>query len=207
MRGESVADVGLRERKKRATRAALVEAAVRLAAEHGVESVTVEAISEAAGVSPRTFFNYFASRDDVFVMIGAESSVRIRNAVLEAPPELSPLEALREAMTVELAEVVQQNELWALHAEVLHGSPHLLVRSIGVHIADEAQLAAALAERIGPALELGLYPRLLAAVAGAAVRVAVDHWSARQDELAFTDAFHEAFDHLAAGLAVPSGRI
>ncbi|MFD6364649.1 TetR/AcrR family transcriptional regulator, partial [Streptomyces roseolus] len=67
------AEGGLRERKKRATRAALVEAAVRLAVERGVENVTVDAISAAAGVSTRTFFNYFDSRDEVFVMVGSDS--------------------------------------------------------------------------------------------------------------------------------------
>ncbi|MEV5315968.1 TetR family transcriptional regulator [Streptomyces sp. NPDC052610] len=213
---------GLRERKKRATRAALVEAAVRLAARHGAENVTVEAISEAAGVSPRTFFNYFDSRDDVFLMIGAEAGARIRQAVLDAPSGRSPLEALREAMAAELAEVEQHHELWRLHAEVLRRSPRLLVRSHHVHTADELGLAEALAERLGagtpppagdraapPAdeegrrLALGLYPQLLAAVGITAVRVAVEHWCVRQEERAFLDVFHETFDHLAAGLSEP----
>ncbi|MEV1066731.1 TetR family transcriptional regulator [Streptomyces sp. NPDC050263] len=223
---ESAARGGLRERKKRATRAALTEAAVRLAAEHGAENVTVDAISEAAGVSARTFFNYFDSRDDVFVMVDAESSARIRHALLRAPSELSPLEALRDALAAELAEIEQQHELWSLHATVLHRSPHLLARSLGAQMADEFDLAEAIAERIGTyphsapddsgeragraaasaeqrRSALGLYPRLLAAVGTSAVRVAVQHWSIRQDEVAFAVVFRETFEQLAVGLQVP----
>ncbi|NEC77746.1 TetR family transcriptional regulator, partial [Streptomyces sp. SID7958] len=50
---------------------------------------------------------------------------------------------------------------------------------------------------------LELYPRLLAAVAGAAVRVSVEHWSFRQDERTFADVFREVFALLAAGLPAP----
>ncbi|GAA2324465.1 TetR family transcriptional regulator [Streptomyces kunmingensis] len=212
-----------RERKKQATRAALVEAAVRLAAEHGVENVTVDAISETAGVSPRTFFNYFDSRDEVFVMVGAESSARVRRAVLDAPHEHTALEALRDAMALELSEIEQQQELWQLHADVLRRSPDLLSRSIGAHMADEIVLAEVIAARIGAGSPLfsgdrrtgseaeaerrrralGLYPRLVAAVGVTACRVAVEHWCVRQDETTFTEVFREAFEHLAAGLPEP----
>ncbi|MGW1475555.1 TetR/AcrR family transcriptional regulator [Streptomyces olivaceus] len=211
---KSAAGGGLREQKKRATRAALAEAAVHLAAEHGAEKVTVEAISAAAGVSVRTFFNYFDSRDDAFVVIDEDAGARMRRAVLDAPAELSPLEVLREAMAAELAEVEQQHELWRLHAEVLHASPHLLARGLGAHMAAEADLAAAIAERLrgadraggadGAGPRAGLYPRLLAAVAGAAVRTSVDHWSAHQEEADFLDVFREVFTLLAAGLPAPS---
>ncbi|WP_081241251.1 TetR/AcrR family transcriptional regulator [Streptomyces viridosporus] len=212
---------GLRERKKRATRAALAEAAVRLAAEHGAEKVTAEAISAAAGVSVRTFFNYFDTRDDAFVVIDADAGARMRQAVLDAPAALSPLEALRDAMAAELAEAEQQHELWQLHARVLHASPHLLVRSLGAHLADETELAEVIAARIRsggrPASvsapgagsdeerrrALDLYPRLLAAVAGTAVRTSVEHWCARQEEAAFLDVFREVFALLAAGLPAP----
>ncbi|MER6166256.1 TetR/AcrR family transcriptional regulator [Streptomyces violaceorubidus] len=215
MSEKGAAGGGLRERKKRATRAALAEAAVRLAAEHGAEKVTVEAISAAAGVSVRTFFNYFESRDDAFVVVDADAGARMRRAVLEAPAGLSPLEALRGAMAAELAEAEQQHELWRLYAEVLHASPHLLARGVGAHMAAEADLADAIAERLrrvgdphstGPASGpgSGLYPRLLAAVAGAAVRTSMDHWSAHQEEAAFLDVFHEVFALLAAGLPAPS---
>jgi AcrR family transcriptional regulator len=214
MSEKGAAPGGLRERKKRATRAALAEAAVRLAAEHGAEKVTVEAISAAAGVSVRTFFNYFDTREDAFVVLDEDAGARMRRAVLEAPASLSPLHAVREAMAAELAEAEQQHELWRLHAEVLHASPHLLARGVGAHMAAEAELAAAIAVRLGrsgdagdagePSADPGLYPRLLAAVATAAVRTSVDHWSAHQQEAAFLDVFHEAFSLLAAGLPAPS---
>ncbi|MEU3608537.1 TetR family transcriptional regulator [Streptomyces sp. NPDC035033] len=214
---------GLRERKKKATRAALVEAAVRLAAEHGVEHVTVDAISAAAGVSTRTFFNYFDSRDEVFVMVGADSGVRVRQAVLAAPPALSPLDVLREALAAELEEVEQQQELWRLHAEVLGRNPQLLARTLGARMSDELLLAETIAERIGagsplfdgdrpaPASPeeqdrrraLTLYPRLLAAVGSTAVRVAFEHWCVRQAEVTFAEVFRETFAHLAAGFPEP----
>ncbi|GAA2248470.1 TetR/AcrR family transcriptional regulator [Streptomyces atrovirens] len=221
MSEKGAAQGGLRERKKRATRAALAEAAVRLAAEHGAEKVTVEAISAAAGVSVRTFFNYFDTRDDAFVVIDADAGARMRQAVLDAPAALSPLQALREALAAELAEAEQQHELWRLHAQVVHASPHLLVRTLGAHMADETALAEAIAARIragGPTASvsppagatdeerrgaLDLYPRLLAAVAGTAVRTSVEHWSARPEEAAFLDVFQEVFALLAAGLPAP----
>ncbi|TDC62909.1 TetR/AcrR family transcriptional regulator [Streptomyces hainanensis] len=218
--------VGLRERKKQATRAALGEAAVRLAVARGVENVTVEAISAEVGVSPRTFFNYFDQRDDAFVMIDDELSERVRHAVLAAPAELSPLDAVRDALIAELVDVEARHGLWQLRAEVLRQAPHLLVRSLGAHTADEFGLATAVARRLHPATgdagapasgesadvtdaydvdpaAVGLYPRLVAAMAGTAVRVAIEHWSTRSAE-AFQPIFHSAFTQLAAGLPAPT---
>lgn len=61
---EAVEPEGLRARKKRARLEALVDATHRLAAEHGLDQVTVEAVCAEVGVSVRTFFNYFESKDD-----------------------------------------------------------------------------------------------------------------------------------------------
>ncbi|MFE3743708.1 TetR family transcriptional regulator [Streptomyces sp. NPDC059134] len=220
--------LGLRERKKQATRTALSEAAVRLAAVHGAENVTVEAISEAAGVSPRTFFNYFDSHDDAFVMIDRTIGERVRRAVREAPAELTAFAAVREALATELTQVEESQEIWALRSTVLQRSPHLLLRGMGAHVAEEFQLARTIAERLGappvPDTEpdtgkapdppdscgtgqdtphLDLYPRLLAAVATTAVRVAIEHWCAQKDSVSFPDTFRHVFGHLADGLTEP----
>lgn len=222
---------GLRERKKQATREALAEAAVRLAAEHGAENVTVEAISEAAGVSPRTFFNYFDSHEDVFVATDDAMSRRICDGVLAAPPELSSLEAVRTVLAAELVDIEEREELWRLRARVLHRSPRLLARSMGAHMWDEKGLASAIAERMGAApvsarsepstggdscadtrlaqvmaldRQLDLFPKLLAATAVTAVRVALQHWSAHAARDSFPEVFGQVFDQLAAGLIDPT---
>ncbi|CAM5549415.1 MULTISPECIES: TetR family transcriptional regulator [Streptomyces] len=210
---ESGAALGLRERKKRATRAALGEAAVRLAAEHGADHVTVEMISEAAGVSPRTFFNYFASHDDAFVMIDADLAPRVTRAVLAAPAALPPLEALRTALAAELADVENQSELWSLLPVVLDRSPRLFARVMAAQAGQEQELARAIAVRLGHEVaeaadacggrDTGLYAQLLAGVAGTAVRVSVGHWCAHP-ETPFAETFHEVFDQLAAGLSAPA---
>lgn len=61
---------GLRERKKRQRREALIDAAQALVLERGLDAVTVEEISEAVGVSTRTFFNYFPGKDDAVLGLG-----------------------------------------------------------------------------------------------------------------------------------------
>jgi AcrR family transcriptional regulator len=63
----------LRARKKAETWSAIHEAAAALAVRHGVEGTTVEAVAAAAGVSPRTFFNYFPAKEDAILGMRAPS--------------------------------------------------------------------------------------------------------------------------------------
>lgn len=62
--GPVATDCGLRERKKQQTRSAIHRSALALVTDHGLAGVTVEQICADAGVSPRTFFNYFPSKAD-----------------------------------------------------------------------------------------------------------------------------------------------
>src|ERR1700728_3477144 len=77
---------GLREKKKEATRKALREAALRLALERGPDNVRVDDIADAAGVSPRTYNNYFSSREQAIVAaVTAEREGRVAAAVAARP--------------------------------------------------------------------------------------------------------------------------
>src|SRR5919198_3405569 len=87
--------LGLRERKKARTRAAIREHALRLFREQGYEATTVEQIAEAAEVSPSTFFRYFPTKEDV-VMVDDIDPMMVA-AFNAEPPDTPPLRALRNA--------------------------------------------------------------------------------------------------------------
>src|ERR1700757_752479 len=89
----------LRERKKLATRRQLRAAALHLVAEHGMANVTVEDIAAAADVSPRTFFNYFPSKEAaLFGGNDPDRAGRLRDQVASEAPGEPALTALRIVM-------------------------------------------------------------------------------------------------------------
>ncbi|MGC4961419.1 TetR/AcrR family transcriptional regulator [Gordonia sp. DT101] len=88
---------GLRERKKLQTRDRLIAAALDLCDTQGFESTTVEQISDAADISPRTFNRYFATKEDV-ILAPAEDMIAAMAASLDAQPRTgNPFEALVNA--------------------------------------------------------------------------------------------------------------
>ncbi len=90
---------GLREAKKQATREALREAALRLAVERGPDQVRVEDIASAAGVSPRTYNNYFASREQAIVAaVTADREARVAAAVTARRAGVRLADAVTEAL-------------------------------------------------------------------------------------------------------------
>lgn len=190
----------LRDRKKRRTRAALERATLRLAAERGYDHVTVEEIAAEADVSVRTFFNYFASKDEALIGADPEVGPRMAARIHAEPAETSPFAAFRASVLAEIDEEMSNaRDLWLLRKEVLMQRPDLLVRAFASSAASEQLLSAALAERSGLPQD-HLYPRLLAASVTAAFRCAVSRW-ATDDSVALGDLVGEAFDLLGAGLA------
>ncbi|WP_407563409.1 TetR/AcrR family transcriptional regulator [Streptomyces sp. 184] len=163
---------GLRERKKRATREALREAALRLAVERGPDQVRVEDIAEAAGVSPRTYNNYFASREQAIVSaVTADREARIA-AALAARPAGEPLaEAVTEAVVEQYTNTGErERELLLLITTRTALRDAFLDTTAGI----EPPLTAVLAERLGDG---GAHTaRVLAASVAAAVRIAWEGW-------------------------------
>src|SRR6266568_2071105 len=92
---DAVKPMGLRERKKAKTRAAIREHALRLFREQGYSATTVEQIAAAAEVSPSTFFRYFPTKEDVVLQDGMDT--RMIEALRRQPADLSPIAAIRAA--------------------------------------------------------------------------------------------------------------
>src|SRR3954451_14844060 len=122
--------VGRRERKKRATRRALHSAALRLVAERGIDAVTIEDIATAADVSPRTFFNYFGSKEDVIVNPDPERAERLRTQLAQTSADATPLGMVEKALIAQLAEVTDRREEWLLRLRLVREIPALTPRHL-----------------------------------------------------------------------------
>lgn len=160
---------GLRERKKLATREALTAAAMRLALERGFDNLRVEDIAEAAGVSPRTFNNYFPSREAAICAARVGHMQRLAAAVRARPAE----EALLDA----IINTVSENPREPNRAEFLmiHCNPSLRAEFLRTAAETEAPLIEAIAERTGT--EPGhLLPQVAAAAVFGALRAALQQW-------------------------------
>jgi AcrR family transcriptional regulator len=195
---------GLRERKKTATRLALHEAALRLVAERGLENVSVDDIAERADVSPRTFFNYFATKDDAVLGLAPTATARQIAAFSARPAAESALQAIRAVAREQAADMAQETELWPLRLRVIEAHPVLVGRLAAAFGKSERALADAIAERAGTRAAAGLYPTLLAGVAGVAMRTALHHWLATDFTASLPDLVDEAWNALAAGLPTPT---
>lgn len=145
--------MGLRERKKLATRRALREAAVRLTLERGLENVTVEAISAAADVSPRTFFNYFATKEDALLDdVPMSLDEEARAAFVAGSPTgvfTEDLSALLMASLLGSGDLETRRADVALRKQLTEREPQLLPGLLSRFYNVERSVAAAIAERAG----------------------------------------------------------
>jgi AcrR family transcriptional regulator len=192
------------ERKKRATRQDLRDAAVRLVAARGLAAVTAEDIAAAAGVSTRTFFNYFASKEDAVVGWDPDRVAAIGSSVRRQPPTVPAVEALRAAMLDALGTDDQDVRELLRRQRLTSGEPHLVARQVECFGEVERQLTAALAERRGTSASDDHYAALVVAAVLAASRLALAAWSADGGRRPLRAVLAEHLDLLAAGLPDPA---
>jgi AcrR family transcriptional regulator len=196
------AEPGLRERKKAATRRALHDAAFRLALRDGVAHVTVEAIADEAGVSRRTFSNYFANKEEALLYGDRRRMGALMEMVCARPADESPWTALTRAAETFYLQLGDLDPDWLAQGRLLRSQPALITAQVQTYAAMERDLTAAVAERLPEADRTGVRAQLIAAAFLTAVRVAVQVWLNRPQEAALPDLVRQAlaeagrgFDH------------
>ena len=197
MVNQKEASLGRREQKKRDTRQTIRNAALDLAIENGLENLTVEAIAQTAGVSPRTFFNYFPSKEDALVTQAAESSEQVRRLLLARPAHESPMTALHHALLESDyfgTDPVDRDRLLA-RQRLTQQHPSLMAHHLGKVAMLERSFADALAERMDVTIDKDMHPELLAAIAMSAIRVAVRRWVVQGSDSLY-ELLDEAFHRL-----------
>jgi AcrR family transcriptional regulator len=202
--------MGLRERKKAETRSALSWAAIRLTAERGFDNVRVEDIADAAGVSPRTFNNYFSSKAEAIVSRHLDRFHRAADE-LRARPDGEPLwESITEVALSQvepgaevLAHPVADRSAWVAGVRAMVAEPALQGEWLRAAARAEAEFAAAVAQRTGTDLEKDIYPHLVAAAVTAATNVAQAQFLRGDGTASMRDLLSEALVRITSGLPTP----
>ncbi|UOX91620.1 TetR family transcriptional regulator [Amycolatopsis sp. FBCC-B4732] len=198
---------GLRERKKHETRIALSWAAIRLTVERGFDNVRIEDIAAEAGVSTRTFSNYFGSKGEAIVARHHDRARAIAAALRERPDGEPIWEAVTQAALegFPLGEPTGQaaDRSWIEGLRLMVAEPALQGEFQKAGAAAEAEFATAVADRTGTDPARDIYPRLVAGVVGAALNVVTQQWLVAEPPPPLETLLRDVFGRLAAGLPEP----
>ncbi|MBT2502961.1 TetR/AcrR family transcriptional regulator [Curtobacterium sp. ISL-83] len=204
----SDAEPGLRERKRRATRLAIQQAALRIATEGGLAAVTVDEISRRADVSPRTFFNYFPNKEQA--ILGDDPRLPEDGALTDfvaGLPSGDLLPDLGVLLVHSTRELIEERALIEERQVVLRANPELFSRRMESMKEFQAEIERAVTERLqradpagstGPTDPAGLArrARLASLVALATLRHAWWEWSDAEGAPHLVDELERSFAEL-----------
>jgi AcrR family transcriptional regulator len=197
----------LRERKKQRTREALIDAAFELFSTKGFEATTVDEIADAVEVSSRTFFRYFGSKEDVATSVQLQQFLDVYEAIEARPAHEPVVTALRHAV-VDVLRAYEAGGTYAFQfacvMQLVQNSPAVLARSLEMCSEQLDELACRVAMRMGVDPVTDPRPKLVAAVASAALQVAVRAWREDEPDEKASDLADRAFALLEAGINYPA---
>lgn len=188
---------GLRERKRRETMQRITQAGIRLFIAKGFEGATLDEIAAEAGISRRTFFHYFKSKDDILLALQSGMGEGIAASVRQAPPDARPLDAIRQAV-IDACAAVPPEDMIKID-RLMRSSASVQARKQASYVEHELTLFAALRDR-WPQPERELALRLVALMAIGALRLSTERFSLEGGKRALTELLNEAFDALDAGI-------
>ncbi|MFF2328909.1 MULTISPECIES: TetR family transcriptional regulator [unclassified Streptomyces] len=185
--GPRTRPTGLRERKKRRTRDALLRAALELFTTQGYEETTVDEIVDAVEVSQRTFFRYFASKEEAAFAIQEMVESHFLSELRRRPADEAPFEALRRAVLCawngigEAIEAVITVDLHMRTYQMIESTPSLLATHLRRSMDLENQIALLIAEREGLDVATDPRPRVAVAAFSGVMRVTGQLWGQGRD--------------------------
>lgn len=189
---------GVRERKRRETRQHIAETGLRLFLANGYEQTTLDAIAAEAGISRRTFFAYFKSKEDILFVWQYEGWGAVWEDLRTVSPDENPLDAVRAVFLRHLARHAN-DEMRAID-RLMRSSEALRARKQAAYEEHEHALFATLCEvwrqpQRRPAL------RMVAMACVGVVRLSLELWN-RQESMnrSIADVLQEGFDNLKAGI-------
>ncbi|MCT9623236.1 TetR/AcrR family transcriptional regulator [Curtobacterium sp. C2H10] len=205
----SDAEPGLRERKRRATRLAIQQAALRIAIEEGLAAVTVDEISRRADVSPRTFFNYFPNKEGA--ILGDDPTLPDDDTLADfvaGGPTGDLLADLGALLVHSTRELIEERGLIEERQQVLRAAPELFSRRMESMKEFQAAIEGAIVARFAAAAdgapdvsgepERRRRARLASLVALAALRHAWWQWSDAGSDTHLVDELERSFADLDA---------
>ncbi|MEU3270945.1 TetR family transcriptional regulator [Saccharomonospora sp. NPDC006951] len=167
----------LSARKRRATKARIAAAAARLAGEHGLSHTTVDRIAAEAGVARATFFRYYDTKESAVADgVTAPWLTLVTQAIADQPARLPPEDALVAAFAELATRFPAHRDRISELARLNRCSPALNAWTAQTYLRYENAITGQLASRFGELAERDPRPRLLAALAMAAIRISLDDW-------------------------------
>lgn len=190
----SVPRPSLRTRQTSALRAEIAEAALRLFLERGYDETTVEAIAGQVGISARTVFRHYPTKEDIVLAGAFEAAQRLGDSVAATPQDAAPLACVRRAY-LELADREDERHGFPLAlAHLVARTPRLRSRALEMTLFWEEAIVRGLTDR-DPAL--ALRAPLIAAIAVSVARIGIRQWLASEGRRRLADCIEEAFQTLA----------
>lgn len=206
--GRAISDrQSLQERKQELVRDELASAAWDLFAKKGYEATTVAEIAGAAGVSRRTFFRYYASKEDVLVETSDELAEEMLAAVARRPRDEPPMVTIQRALIPVLeSRLLTRPERSRAIIRLLRESPSLRRAMLDRHARMEERLADELADRLGADPATDSRPALIAFVARAMMDTTFNVWydQAREDVAGLVDELFASLAELTKSDVPPS---
>jgi len=165
----------LQKRKQQLVRNAIWQAAIGLFAESGFENVTVDEIAAASGVSARSFFRYFSSKNDLMAR-GVLTYGNSLSAAIESFPQSSSLLEVMEGVTLEFARAAAAQPRTRQVIQIAERSPAAKNALLSSLYAIQDQVAAAFASRIPQETPDSIKSKLIAALTLSVLNTVITDW-------------------------------